>query len=699
MAGERNFTRIPPESTGARVYMVHSMYIPYDGADANFDWVIGDRYYINGNSGDSITVHVHGVFRDAGATSGVLSVHIVGQDRFNNLTPINDQDIRSDSFTGTVRAQVNGTINTTNAFHDVFIPTTNIMGYDNPEHGLDVDNLGSANVRFQEGQPQLDAWGKLRTSGATMLGNYVFGGEAKLNDNFSTVEIDGGYVDYDNTRKSVKVGFDHTAVTTQTFGANTSNTYHPYIPGSSHLWQGTFLLNSSATGDGTNGALRRWGLFDAENGFFFQLGKDGHTAGTASTTDQGFCVVIRTSTSGSKTETIIQQSDFNGDKLDGTGKSQLSFDLEKNNQYWIDIQWHGAGRVRFGTYLNGTRIVMHTYYAGNQETVAMSQTASLPSCTSIKSAGTPLTSLYIETWAQSVWSETELEATEFGKPATYASTHQTVTANIDSDWQYLFSLSPKEVLADGRVDHALFMPTSISAYGFDQTNNGRNGLEAVIDLKAEINSVLNHGNWTDIAGTNIQYSYPAAGDSAYEGGAIRLQEMFAGRYETDTTDTYNNFQYGAIKNFSEDGGTAENTITGATQTDPVVITTGELLKFKNPSPHTVTFPLNTNRYQGKLEINDVGGMTQLNGNKYLIKPTSTTTFELYTDSDGSGNIDETTGVDGTAFDAYTSGGTIKGFTGSRLTWNFYAKSRTNGASNLFDNVKLMVTVNWKEIIQ
>ena len=89
------------------------------------------------------------------------------------------------------------------------------------------------------------------------------------------------------------------------------------------------------------------------------------------------------------------------------------------------------------------------------------------------------------------------------------------------------------------------------------------------------------------------------GDSAYEGGLVQLEEMWAGRLESITTDTYNNFQYGAIKNSSEDGGTAENTIAAASQTDPVVITTGELLKFKNPSPHTVTFPFNTSRYQGK----------------------------------------------------------------------------------------------------
>jgi len=406
MAGEKRFTRIPPESTGDRLYMVHTAEIEFNNkgnydATVGYEWQIGKMYNIAGFGGTGM-VHVHGVF-DKGDGTGILAVHYNKTAKFENLEPTVGAKIQYDIDNDDVLEDIADVLN----FYDVYIPTQNIMGYDNPEYGLDIDNLGSANVRFAEGQPQLDAWGKLRTAGATMLGNYVFGGEAKVTDNFSPVEIDGGYVDYDLTRKSVKVGFDHTVVTGATFAGNTSNTYHPYIPGSSHLWQGTFLLNSPSSGDGTNGAYRRWGLFDADNGFFFQLGKDGYTKGTASTTNEGFAVVIRSKTSGSVVNTIIKQDDFNGDKLDGSGKSQLTFDLEKNNQYWIDIQWHGAGRVRFGTYLNGTRIVMHTYYAGNVETAAMSQTASLPSCTSIKSAGTPLTSLYIETWAQSVWSETE----------------------------------------------------------------------------------------------------------------------------------------------------------------------------------------------------------------------------------------------------------------------------------------------------
>ena len=438
-------------------------------------------------------------------------------------------------------------------------------------------------------------------------------------------------------------------MTATTFAGNTSNTYHPYIPGSSQLWQGTFLLNSPTSGDGTNGATRRWGYFDADNGFFFQVGLDGYDKSSgASQTDQGFGVVVRSSTSGSKVETFIQQNDFNGDRLDGKGKSQKQIDLEKNNQFWIDIQWHGAGRVRFGTYIEGVRIIMHTYYAGGILDVAMTQSASLPSCVSIKTGGTPLTELYVETWAQSVWTETDLELNSFGKPSTYASLHRSVTANVNEDWNYLFSMSPKELFSDGRVNHAVFVPTSITAYAFDQQGGtggtGSGGIDAIIDLKAEINSIKNHENYVDIPTSEVQVSYPTAGDSAYEAGKVGLYEMFRGRYETDLTDTYNNFQYGSIKNFSEDGGTVSNTITNVSTGTPAVITTGERLEAR--IPHTVTFPLNANRYQGKYEINDVVGATGLNGNKYYVKPTGATSAELYTDEA------LTVGVDGSTLGSY-----------------------------------------------
>ena len=162
--------------------------------------------------------------------------------------------------------------------------------------------------------------------------------------------------------------------------------------------------------------------------------------------------------------------------------------------------------------------------------------------------------------------------------------------------------------------------------------------------------------------------------------------MFRGRYDADLTDTYNNYQYGAIKNFSEDGGTKENTISAITNATEAELTISDPLLLLR-EPQTVNFPLNTNRYGGKVEI--LGSTnTSFNGTYYL-KVTSTTTAKLYTDED------LTTPVDSSAFGAFTGTALLKGFYGSRQIWSFFAKTRTA----LYDDAKLMITINWKEIIQ
>ena len=72
------------------------------------------------------------------------------------------------------------------------------------------------------------------------------------------------------------------------------------------------------------------------------------------------------------------------------------------------------------------------------------------------------------------------------------------------------------------------------------------------------------------------------------------------------------------------------TVTGATQADPVVITA---------AAHGLTDG------QG-VTFADVGGMTDLNGNVYIVDNAATNTFELWQ-------------TDGTGFGAYTSGGTAR----------------------------------------
>jgi len=90
-------------------------------------------------------------------------------------------------------------------------------------------------------------------------------------------------------------------------------------------------------------------------------------------------------------------------------------------------------------------------------------------------------------------------------------------------------------------------------------------------------------------------------------------------------------------------------ITSATQANPVVITTADAHHFEN--------------YQ-EVSIENVVGMTQLNGNRYFVSKLTTTTFALYSDYDLS------TSVNGTGYTAYTSGG-------NTITTKVYADTRTS----------------------
>ena len=660
---DKRFTRVPPRATGDRIHMVHTAEIQFSGGYGQ--WKLGERYTIQGGGGPTMSVHVHGV--QGSGSSGHLSVHYSKADKYNEVVPIAGQDIIDPDGVTVAGAVVNA--------YDVYIPANNIMGYDNPEYGMDVDITGSANVRFAEGLPQLDAWGKLRTSGATPLGEYVFAQENILTNNFSPSQISGGYVTYSDTRKSVTIGvnnLDSEFVAAAGFAANSSNTYHHYIAGSSHLYAGTCRINDpSATG-----STRSWGMFDANNGFFFQVG----TGGVDATDDTGFNVVIRSSVPEAAIKDLkIPRADWNGDKLDGTGDSQAVINLNNANIWWIDVQWHGSGRVRFGTYIDGQRVVCHSYYHGNNYAYAMSQTASLNVCWSNKSTAATNSNLYLETWSASVWTESDVDLRTYGQPATYASPHSTVSANITDDWQYLFSLSPEELLSNGDVNHSLYVPTSISAYAFDNVDGYA---EAIIDLKAEINSVHSGHDFTLIPTTTLEVS--TAGTN-YGSGKVVLQDMFKGKYSAELTDTYNNFQAGAVKNFSDDGGTKENTVTAITEAATAEITVSGLLNLREPM--AVTFPLNTNAYAGKIEI--FGSTNASYNGTYYLKPTSTTTAELYTDEA------LTTPVNSSAFGAFTGTATLKGYRGSRVIWSFFAKTRTAFTSD----VKLMINVNWKEIIQ
>ena len=386
MAGERTFLQVPPDSTGKRVRMTHTAEIFYqNGVPDNYNWGIGEMYRTTFSDGNVYTIHVHGYHRIT-ATTGLLEVHYNKTAKYNNLTPTIGANIIDEDGV-TVRATVQ-------SFRDVYINSNHIIGYDNPEYGVDVDPTGSMNVRFAEGLPQLDAFGKLRVSGKTILGDYVF--TSTLSGDFARIQYGGGTVTHDTTFNGLLLTTP--SGTSTDVGNNrekkaqyTSNTYHHYFPGSSHL-----IMMTAAVGDtGQAGVVREWGYYDDDNGYYFRVNEE-----QTSEAGDNFEFVIRSSADGNLrekriardytkdylwdsgtstwTETATSTDGWNGDPWDGTGDSATTISLTSDNIYWIDIQWLGAGRVRFGTFIKGERIVIHQYYHDNNNGLPHSQTGALP---------------------------------------------------------------------------------------------------------------------------------------------------------------------------------------------------------------------------------------------------------------------------------------------------------------------------------
>ena len=132
-----------------------------------------------------------------------------------------------------------------------------------------------------------------------------------------------------------------------------------YQPGKSLLTMNTFVLNQPK-----ENLRQRVGYFGADNGIYFEV--DGTTA----------YFVERSLSLG--TETRVSQSNWNIDKLDGTGVSGVTLDLTKAQILWTDIEWLGLGNVRLGFIINGKFVHAHTFQHANLIQSTYITTASLP---------------------------------------------------------------------------------------------------------------------------------------------------------------------------------------------------------------------------------------------------------------------------------------------------------------------------------
>lgn len=164
-----------------------------------------------------------------------------------------------------------------------------------------------------------------------------------------------------------------------------------YQPGKSFLVLTTFAMNSPQVG-----LWQTVGLWDTSNGITF------------SAEEAELAMSIRNNGSVNR----VYQSDWNIDKLDGTGPSGLAIDVTKSQIFFIDIEWLGVGSVRTGFVINGQFVVAHIFHNANINGAVYTRTVNLPVRFQLESSGPSAT---MQTICSSVISEGGYEARANGR--------------------------------------------------------------------------------------------------------------------------------------------------------------------------------------------------------------------------------------------------------------------------------------------
>ena len=243
-----------------------------------------------------------------------------------------------------------------------------------------------------DGSTAYDAFGRLRVSQPYTL--FDSQNRYAVDNQFDTSTATGGTLTYLANEATASMNVTSTSgseVVRQTFRTMT------YQPGKGLLVLATFVMATAKTN-----LRQRCGYFGTQNGVFFQLND----------TTKSF--ILRTYIGGSVDDTTrkVDQSFWNGDKLDGTGASGLTLDLTKPQILWMDFEWLGVGNVRCGFIINGQYIVCHTYQTANVTgTSVYMTTAILPVRYEITNTGATSGSSSLKQICSSVISEGGLEPT------------------------------------------------------------------------------------------------------------------------------------------------------------------------------------------------------------------------------------------------------------------------------------------------
>ena len=335
--------------------------------------VLTDAFGISTTSGDFSNLAIYAIFRNGG--------EILIFDGSTDSTKVNQKIVEN---VGTVK--LDGvrfefhTTDTVSISDNVIIKGALVSSIlravrdDQVATNIGATNNNNLRVSVQEygDTPAVDAFARLRVSD-----NFTIFDSKQLDDKqplFWDEEL-GGSATSIHSSADASTNMTVTANAADYVIRQTKQRFN-YQPGKSQLVMMTYHT------DHQDGATVRVGIYDGtgvnnldpNNGIFFE-------------TNSGLSWNI--AKNGTVTETIAQ-ANWNVDKLDGTGASEITLDPSAPQILAIDYEWLGIGRVRVGFVINGLIYYCHYFNHSNIpafDSVYMS-TPNLPLRYTIETDGT-----------------------------------------------------------------------------------------------------------------------------------------------------------------------------------------------------------------------------------------------------------------------------------------------------------------------
>lgn len=338
------------------------------------------------------------------------------------------------------------------------------------------DIIGPANPSGMS----VDAFGRARSSNPITL----FESFHRFQDNgkFNTANTTGGTFVFNANNAFMENSVSST--TGAEVKRETSRVF-AYQPGKSLQILTTFCMNTPKTG-----LRQRIGYFGDQNGVFLE--QDNST----------ISFVKRSYITGSVVDTKISKENWNIDKLDGFGPSQLTLDLTKAQILFIDIEWLGVGSVRMGFVIDGKLIHCHSFHHANLITGTYMTTACLPIRNEITNTGGMTGTATFREICSTVISEGGFDirgrSRSFGIPIT--TPKDLPSAGV---FYPLISIRLKDSRSDGIV-----IPTSAEFFGVSNNTRYR--------YKVVVGPTLTGASWQSYsADSSVEYDISA---TAMSGG-------------------------------------------------------------------------------------------------------------------------------------------------------------------------------------